>query len=320
MLPPRLPDTLETAINSRFSAALADQPVELGEFGARLLARVSPPNWTLEWSLPGWLGEPLGLHERSVVELTLANVFGLAYIKLQDDLMDGEISEAERTTALLLADVLHRKWLLVYIGLFPGDSPFWVHFERYMAQWGAATWRSQRAPAKPFRDYEDADWRSLGHRGAPLKTCPAAVCLLTQHESVLVKLEEALDYLLTGAVLFDHVRDWSADLAAGRHNAFVAYTSGWPQTPDYREANRRTVMQEILVGRTGQAYFELLGCEISAAQAIAHCEGFGTFARYLKWLGGETRSFRKALITVARDQLRRVVKPLLVGDETLVSV
>jgi hypothetical protein len=321
MMPlPRLCDALESAVKSQFVAALADEPDTSAEFVARLLARISPPNWTLEWALPGWLGEVLGLDESAVADLTLANVFGLAYVKLQDDLMDGETDADDRSVAVLLSSVLYRKWLLIYAGRFAAGSPFWGYFERYMAQWVAATQVSHGSPAKSFHDYEDADWRSLGHRGAPLKICAAAVCVLTQRKAVLARLEQALDYLLTGAVLFDHACDWRADLAAGRHNTFVAYTSGWPQTPDYLEVNRRMVVQELLVGKWGQAYFDLLGREILAAWAIVHTDGFAAFARYLKWLHRETISYRKAVTAAGRDQLHQALKPLFTAAEARVSV
>jgi hypothetical protein len=188
-----------------------------------------------------------------------------------------------------------------------------------MTQWVAATWRSHRSPAKPFRDYEDADWRSLGHRGAPLKTCVAAACLLAQRESSLGQLEQALDYLLIGAVLFDHVRDWTDDLAAGRYNAFIAYVSGWPQTPDYYEANRRAVTQELVVGQVGGPYFQLLRCELVAARALAHQAGCQDLARYISWLRHEVISYSKGMKIRARDQLHRALEPLLETAETQVG-
>ena len=144
MPPPRLSETLEIVVKSLYGAALAGEPSVLADCGRRLLDRISPPNWTLEWSLPGWLGNAHGLDTSTIADLTLANVFGLAYIKLQDDLLDGEVGGDDRQAALLLSSVLHRKWLLVYTGFFPGDSPFWRYFEQYMTQWVRATWASRQ--------------------------------------------------------------------------------------------------------------------------------------------------------------------------------
>ena len=220
MLPPRLPETLEIVVKSQYGAALAGEPSELADCGRRLLDRISPPNWTLEWSLPGWLGNAHGLDTSTIADLTLANVFGLAYIKLQDDLLDGEVGGDDRQAALLLSSVLHRKWLLVYSGLFPGGSLFWRYFEQYMTQWVRATWASRQEHSKPWAAWGEEDLLILGQRGAPLKICAAAACLLAQRAELIPQLESALDHLLIGAVLLDHALDWAEDLAAGQVQRF----------------------------------------------------------------------------------------------------
>jgi len=309
---------LELAVKSQVEVVLAGQPPDLAELGTRLLDRISPPNWTLEWSLPGWLGGALGLDASSIAALTLANVYGLAHIKLQDDLIDGEMAGDDQRTALLLSTVLHRKWLLSYVTFFPGDSPFWGYFERYMRRWAGAEMHSP--PARAFRDYDEADLRGLGERGAPLKVCAAAACLLTQREELLPRLESALDHLLIGAVLLDHALDWTGDLAAGRYNAFVAYASLLPQTSDHAEANRRAVAEELVIGKMAQPYFQLLRRELAAASAIARQAGCEDLARFIAWLRRETFSYSKGMVEMARDRLHRALEQLFVVAETHVGV
>jgi hypothetical protein len=282
----------------------------------RLLDRIAPPNWTLEWSLPGWLGSALGSDASNVADLTLANVLGLAYIKLQDDLSDSEVGQDDRQAALLLSAVLHRKWLLVYTGLFPGGSPFWGYFERYMTQWVRATWASRQKHAKPWAAWGEKELLVLGHRGAPLKICAACAGLLAQREGLIPHLESALDHLLTGAVLLDHALDWSGDLAAGRHNAFVAYASARPQAPEHQGANRRAVAEELLVGKAGQPYFQLLRRELTAAQTLARQAECEELARYISWLRSETISYNKGMATAAHDQLRQALEHLFVAAAT----
>jgi hypothetical protein len=314
-MPPRLAEKSKITARDRFGAVLAGEPADLAEFGARLLDRISPPNWTLEWSLPGWLGDALGLDASIVADLTLSNVLGLAYVRLQDDLSDGDVGEGDRLAALLLSSVLHRKWLLVYTGLFPGDSRFWSHFERYMTQWVRATWGSRPPYAKSWAAWGEADLLILGQRGAPLKICAAAACLLAQRAELIPQYESALDHLLTGAVLLDHALDWAEDLAAGRYNAFVACASGWPQTVEHQAANRQAVAAELLVGRAGQSYFQLLYRELTAARALARQAGCEDLARYISWLRREALSYRKAMAATARDQLHRAIESLFVAAE-----
>ena len=320
MQPPRLSETLEIVVKSLYGAALAGEPAELAEFGARLLDRLAPPNWTLEWSLPGWLGSVHGLDTSTIADLTLANVFGLAYIKLQDDLLDGEVGGDDRQAALLLSSVLHRKWLLVYSGLFPGGSLFWRYFEQYMTQWVRATWVSRHEHSKPWTAWGEEDLLILGHRGAPLKICAAAACLLAQRAELIPQLESALDHLLIGAVLLDHALDWVKDLTAGRYNAFVAYASGWPQTAEHQSANRLAVAEEYLVGKAGQPYFQLLHRELIAARAMAYQVGYEDLARYISWLRRETISYSKGMAATVRDHLHRAIESLFVTAETHAGV
>lgn len=313
MQPPRLPEMLERAVRSRYHAALAGEPAALAELGRRLLDRTSPPNWTLEWSLPGWLGGALELAAPAVADLTLANVFGLACIKLQDDLIDGEVAESERPTVLLLSTVLHRKWLLVYTEYFPSDSPFWGFFEKYMAQWVAATLRSRRMLNKAFRDFDEADLRGLGERGAPLKICAAAVCLLAQRKGLIPPLEAVLDHLLTGAVLLDHALDWSEDLGAGRYNAFVAYAAALPQVPAQVAANRRAVAEELLVGKAARPYFNVIRRQFQAAIDGSRATGAIAFTDYLIWLQSQADGYGRRLAQGGRVQLHaaadRILRP-----------
>ena len=184
MPPPRLPEMLEMPSRPSLELRWSASPRILAESGGRLLDRISPPNWTLEWSLPWWLGNVFELSATAVAALTLANVYGLGYIKLQDDLIDGEVGGDDRQAALLLSSVLHRKWLLVYSGLFPGGSVSWCYFEQYMTQWVRATWASRQEYSKPWAAWGEEDLLILGHRGAPLKICAAAACLLAQRGRV----------------------------------------------------------------------------------------------------------------------------------------
>jgi hypothetical protein len=320
MPPPRLSETLEIVVKSLYGAALAGEPSVLAECGSRLLDRISPPNWTLEWSLPGWLGSVYGLDTSTIADLTLADVFGLTYIKLQDDLLDGEVGGDHRQAALLLSSVLHRKWLLVYSGLFPEGSLFWSYFEQYMTQWVRATWTSHQQHSKPWAAWGEADLLILGQRGAPLKICAAAACLLAQRAELIPQLESALDHLLIGAVLLDHALDWTGDLAAGRYNAFVAYASLLPQTSDHVEANRRAVAEELVIGRMAQPYFQLLRRELAAASAIARQAGCEDLARFIAWLRRETFSYSKGMAATARDQLHRAIESLFMAAETHAGV
>ena len=143
---------------------------------------------------------------------------------------------------------------------------------------------------------------------------------MRQQAEQIPQLESALDLLLIGAVLLDHALDWAEDLAAGRYNAFVASASGWPQTAEHQPANRRAVAEELLVGRAGQPYFQLLRRELTTARATARQAGCEDLARYISWLRREALSYGEATVTTARDQLHRAIESLFVAAEAHAGV
>ena len=159
------PRTLDVAGVRRSFEARVRSAGALDQAAARrLLARLPPDRWTLEWYLPWWLGNALGLDQATSHELVLSNLLGLASIRLQDDLADGETGDGP-PTAPRLAAALYEAALVPYASRFEPESPFWEHLDRCMATWRAAATDTS------------GDHR-LAARGAPLKIAPFAECLL----------------------------------------------------------------------------------------------------------------------------------------------
>jgi hypothetical protein len=309
--PPCLPDSAVLAAKACYQAALKLAAPDLVSAGERLLARISPPNWALEWSLPTWLGAIWELSPSTVADLVLSNVYGLAYIRLQDDLADGEVAESDLTTALLLSTVLYQRWMLLYVRLFASGSRFWGFLDRYMSQWVRATLRSSKPAQVAFRAYSEADLHALGQRGAPLKICVAGACLLAGQVELIPQLEAALDHLLIGAVLLDHARDWTEDLVAGRYNAFVAHASPLAQAAEHVEANRRAVLQELMVGKGARPYFALLRQQLQIAIDGSRAAGVLALADYVTWLRNQADAYGKRAARDARGQLYNLAGQVL---------
>ena len=182
---PFLSDPDVIAVRASYCAALERYPPPLADAGRHVLDRVSSSNWTLEWVLPRWLGDAFGLQSDVSHALMLSNVYGLAYIRLQDDLVDGDLDQASRGPAILLATALYHQWMWQYVQLFEATSPFWGHFERFVAQWLRATLDSNRPPASDSRSPTEEDLLRLGERGAPLKICCVGACLLADREAAI---------------------------------------------------------------------------------------------------------------------------------------
>lgn len=309
--PPCLPGAEIDRATAAYRALVAREglPEPVACSAEQMLARSRPPHWALEWSLPWWLGEALGLTTGQARSLVLANVFGLTYIRLQDDLVDGVVASASQVSARLLGTALLRTWLELNMDLCAAAPAFWRSFDSYLQQWLAATWLSHQ-PVPRFSIADRADLLVLAQRGAPLKSCAAAACVLADRRDRLAQLETLLDDLLIAAVLLDHAQDWAEDVAAGRWNAFVAQIIG-PGAPQDLAHGQRAVWQEMAVGAAGRPYFAVIGHYLRSAQGQAEAVGLGALAGYIGWLAGAAGALRRKWVRAARQQLRTATAVLL---------
>jgi hypothetical protein len=225
-----VPDLDTDEISDRYRHRVRDVRPDLLPIATRLLERLPPERWMLEWHLPWWLGHALGLDRDIALEIVLSNLFGLGSVRIQDDLADGEVTRRQLARATLLAEVLYDLALEPYRATFADDSRFWAHLERCMAAWRAATGAESR----------------LAARGAPLKISAFGVCLLSGSEDAYPTLDGLLDEALEALVLYDHIADWQADLDAGRWNAYVAALSEGPQVASDRTRHRRAVLVAMM--------------------------------------------------------------------------
>src|SRR5690606_17833130 len=112
---PPLLEPYMAAIAERAQAGLAPLPATVAAAGRRLLARLAPPQWQLEWYLPKWLGDAFGLSPDTTASLVLANVYGLAYIALQDKIADEGLAADDQVTTVSLGAALYHRWFRQYV-------------------------------------------------------------------------------------------------------------------------------------------------------------------------------------------------------------
>jgi hypothetical protein len=307
---PGLPAVEAATARAAYLAALGRFSPEIYEAGRGLLERIDRPNWAVEWSLPYWLGEAFGLRRQVKRALTLANVFGLAYVRLQDDAIDGELAREESATAPMLAAALYHLWLEQYRRLFDATSPFWHYFERDLATWLRAALRDGREPTASSNGtatitHEHA--LELAERGAPLKVGAIAACLLAFREHDVPAAEQAIDHLLGAAVLLDHVHDWSEDVEAGRYNAFVSYALGRHPGDAGSAGARRAVLEEIYLDGAGRSYLALVQELIEQAQEKARPLGCTGLSHYLDRLDENVAAYSTRLGRHAERTLQAAV-------------
>ncbi len=161
-----------------------------------------------------------------------------------------------------------------------------------------------KRPLIAFADWTESDFLLLAWRGAPIKITAVGACLLAGRSDAVPVLLDALDHMLIAQVLLDHLDDWSADLTAGRFNAFVAFLSDLPQTSQNRDANRRHVLGEFYLGEAGAAYVDLARRHIRAARRHAEAIPSAGFERYLDCYATETATSQLALHSQIREWLQ----------------
>lgn len=218
------------AVRAAYERRVHDLRPDHAALAIRLLERLPPDRWMLEWHLPWWLGHALELEPDLVRSVVLSNLLGLGSIRLQDDLADGDVAARDIATMSALGATLYEAAIEPYRSRFPAGSPFWAHLEDSMGAWRAAT----------------GEEGHLAARGAPLKISAFAVCLLAERSDLYPELDRLLDDALEALVLYDHIADWQADLEAGRWNAFVAGISEGPQVPAERVRHRRAVLVAMM--------------------------------------------------------------------------
>ena len=292
---------------ARYTASLAVLPARQRRAGKRLLVNISTTNWFVEWNLPRWLGRTLALSPHDTDELVLGNVFGLAYVRLQDNLFDGDQAGGmEEATAL--ASSLYRHWIGQYRLLFASSSPFWEYLDRFCGQWLRASLEMGGPNGDELRSGSAEPVLRLAERGAPLKICCAAAYLLAGREAVDPGLLAGISYLLSGAVLIDHADDWQADLIAGRYNALAAFVS--PGAGDV-QADRQAILEELYLGSAERSYFELAQHQFRRARDYVHGLGVDELEDYLTRAEAETAAYSDKLADMKKFQLQKATAELL---------
>lgn len=303
----------EAAIREAFRISLGGVSQFLAAQGDSFLERVTPQRWLLEWGLPLWLGESFGLTTNAAHTLALCNILGLAYIRIQDDLADGDLSAALRPGLVALSSIAFQQAMAHYARFFASDERFWTALELRLGQWAQGlTFRADLAPNYTAQPDHQSLYR-LSHAGAPVHIGLVAACLLSHRGDILPRLGAALDDWLLASVLLDHARDWTADLEAGRYNYFIAHSTAIEQAPAQRQSIDQAMLQMILLGDGGESYFDFVRKLLKSAHNAAQPAGCARLNAYLEWFAEQTAADLREYRQQAAEPLRAASR-LLFGE------
>ncbi|WP_190866936.1 hypothetical protein [Paenibacillus arenilitoris] len=165
--------------------------------------------------LPFWMKEAAGIGDGECRSLALANVYGMLYFFIQDDVMDGAPS-ADWKKQLALGNLLLLEMLAVLRGLFPSESPFWGYYHRYVNTWADSVMNEAAA------DYFMSDPLRTAGKAGPVKIASTGALLLAGRQKAIGRMEQAVDLVLTTLQMSDDWADWKTDLEEGSYNGLLA--------------------------------------------------------------------------------------------------
>lgn len=295
-------------MRAAYRALLVPESKNVRACGMALFERIATGNWSVEWNLPRWLGSSLGLGEFEQQGLIAANVFGLGYIRLHDDQMDGEglISEPEITRALERALLQAAEGELRQLA---GERPaFWNQYTAIMKRWKAAL---DMVAGINVLQMEPSQLNQLGDIGAPLYLCGAACAALRPQTVSLEAILRPIQHYLVAAVLYDHMKDWKSDLENERANVFIQAMDSSASVRSLRPHSRHEVYAAILEGEQPTAYIDRLHGELSQGMEAARSAGLEPFALHLAALAEEVRESKKQMDKGIQDYLKQGMELLL---------
>jgi len=152
--------------------------------------------------------------------MALGNAFGAAHFLQQDRWLDRD--EPVSPAGARLSDISFLRFVREYSRLFPVESAFWGHFDRYLEEWFASLeWESRvllsDGGARAVLEEELPDTlRHIGRKMSPLKATAAAVALLADRPDTLARAERVVEHYHAAYQLADDLEDLEEDLAAQR--------------------------------------------------------------------------------------------------------
>lgn len=165
--------------------------------------------------LPFWVQEAAGINDEQCRKLALANVYGMLYFFIQDDVMDSTPSSNWKEQ-LALGNLLVLEMFAVFRELFPSESTFWQYYNRYVTTWADSVINEKND------NYFITDPLKTAGKAGPVKIACTGALLLSSRFDMITVMEEAIDITLMTLQMADDWVDWQEDLAEGSYNSLLA--------------------------------------------------------------------------------------------------
>ncbi|MFI2858196.1 class 1 isoprenoid biosynthesis enzyme [Paenibacillus sp. JSM ZJ436] len=243
-------ETYEKGLTEVFAACektISQFPFPLHETGLHYLSKFnvfeqeSAKNYIC-YLLPFWLQDSTRLTPSLYRTLSSANIFGMLYFFIQDDIMDSSAESAPPVsfrTQLLLANLFYNEFMRLYRGLFPAESPFWSYFDLYLREWCEGVGFEQEG-----REFH-INPLHIAKKASPVKLGSTAVLLLAGQEEQIPETSDILDVVLVTLQMMDDWADWEQDLADGSYNCLLSLIRSERQLPPESALGHTEVQQAV---------------------------------------------------------------------------
>lgn len=206
------------------SSRIAQFPSPLNEIGQKYIQKFdvfqqgSAKNYIC-YLLPFWMKDLTALTPDTYRKLSTANIFGMLYFFIQDDIMDthpNDYTSGMWKHQLALANLLHSQFIHTYVDIFPSTSTFWNYFEDYIQEW------SEGVIHESQHDYFQHNPLHIAKKAAPVKLGSTAALLLANRSELIPIASDLMNNVLLTLQMMDDWADYEQDLSDGSYNCLLS--------------------------------------------------------------------------------------------------
>lgn len=244
----------------------------------------------ISYLLPLWLRDCSHLSVEDSRKFALANIFGLLYFQIVDDVMDNPHSSPQEW--LPLANLLQLEFISIYNTYFPAESPFWNYYRTYLQQWAEAVTHENR------KDYFRDSPLGMAHKAAPVKLSIASSMILSGQTELIPVLEDAVDHTLITLQMLDDLKDWKKDLEDNNYNSLIAFVRIEERVSSEEVLSEEMIEQAIFIGDCLLRYAEFaLAKHIHVEVVQQHAPHLRDFNHYL------LEELQNIAVTIRNDRI-----------------
>lgn len=197
-------------------------PQPLNEIGRSYMNKFNPlhansANNYICYLLPYWMKDITPISDEQCAKLSLANVFGMLYFFIQDDVMDSDTDD--RSLQLTLSHLFHLEMYTVLRSLYDSSSPFWHYYHLYVTEWANSVLNESRS------DYFNTSPLMVSKKSGPVKIASTGALLLSNNTPAIPIVEDMVEHVLVSLQMADDWVDWETDLHEGSYNCLLALIS-----------------------------------------------------------------------------------------------